>query len=178
MKRYITVIVFSARKRDSVTVFSVILAKNTLKITLPFCTLQGEQYNASTPCISFSKQVVGRSVKKAKSALPRSSPLKVKVLSALVGSLTPRKKQNVFSNARKSFGLGDRGRPSKIVKIKTDVVSFLQQPDISYCAPGRKDIVYCRKSVEGEKIYRAKHYCIITENLLNFIIMSVRTMIK
>ena len=91
-------------------------------------------------------------------ALPRSLPLKVKVLSVLVGSLTPRKKPNVFSKARKSLGLGNRGRPSKIVKNKTDVISFLQQPDITYCAPGRKDTVSCRKSVEGEKIYRAKDY--------------------
>ena len=52
---------------------------------------------------------------------------KVKVLNALVESLTPRKKQNVISNARKSSGPGDRGRPSKIVKNNTDVVSFLQQ---------------------------------------------------
>ena len=118
---------------------------------------QSEQYNASTPCTSFSKQVVGRSVKKAKSALPRSLPLKVKVLSALVGSLTPRKKQNVFFNARKSLGLGDRSRPSKIAKNKTDVVSFLQQLDISYCAPGRKNTVYCGKLVEGGKIYHAKN---------------------
>ena len=117
------------------------------KITLPFCTFHGEQYNASTPCTSFSKQVVGRSVKKAKSALPRSSLLKVKVLSALVGSLTPRTKQNVFSNARKSLGLGDRGRPSKIIKNKIDDVSFLQQPDISYCAPSRKDIGRRRKNI-------------------------------
>ena len=149
--------IFSQEERFCESIFSHIGWKYSEK-SLPFCTFHGEQYNASTPCTSFSKQVVGRSVKKAKSALPRSSLLKVKVLSALVGSLTPRTKQNVFSNARKSLGLGDRGRPSKIIKNKIDDVSFLQQPDISYCAPSRKDTVLCGKLVEGEKIYCAKHY--------------------
>ena len=53
-----------------------------------------------------------------------------------------RKKQNSFSKARKSLRLGDRGRPSKIVENKTDIVSFLQQPNVSYCAPGRIDTIY------------------------------------
>ena len=111
--------------------------------------------------------------------LPRSSPPKVKVLSALVESLTRRKKRNVFSNARKSLGLGDRGRPLKIVKSKTDIVSFLQQPYISYCAPGRKDTVYYRKSVEREKNIPSKALLYnIRELELNFIMMSVGTTIK
>ena len=56
----------------------------------------------------FATQVVGRSVKKAKLALPRSSTPKVEVSSAFVESVTPRKKQKVFSNARESLGLVDK----------------------------------------------------------------------
>ena len=93
------------------------------KISLPFYIFQGEQCNASTPLSSLSKQVDGRSIKKAKSGLPRSSLLKVKVLAILVESLASRKKQNAFSYAKKSLGLDDRGRTSKIVKKKTDIVS-------------------------------------------------------
>ena len=54
-----------------------------------------------------------------------------------------------------------RSKPAKIVKNKTDIVSFLPQRDISYCSPGRKDTVYCGKSVEGEKTYHARHHLLV-----------------
>ena len=118
--------------------------------------------NQATP--GSSKQVVSRSVAKLKRAMPKSSPLKVKVLSPLVKSLSPSKKKNIFSDARKQLFF-KTGRPSKVLQNKESIIAFLEQPDISYCAPGRKDTAYCGKS-DGVKVYRAKHYLLYTFNEL------------
>ena len=88
--------------------------------------------------------------------MPKSSPLKLKVISALVKSMSPSKKKHIFSDARRELSF-NRGRPSKVLQNKDAIVAFLEQPDISYCAPGRKDTAYCGKS-NGTKIYRSKHY--------------------
>lgn len=53
------------------------------------------------------------------------------------------------------------GRLSKVVHNKESVVSFLQQPDVNYCDPGRKDTAFCGKS-DGNKIYHLKHYLLYT----------------
>lgn len=116
----------------------------------------------NTPPPGSSRQALGKSVAKAKRALPKSSPLKVKVISRLVCNLSPHSKKTVFSSARKS--LNGMGRPLKIsLDLKDSIVKFLEQPDISYTCPGRKDTVYCGKcSQTGEKIYKTKHYLLNT----------------
>ena len=111
-----------------------------------------------------TKQVIGRSVAKLKRAMPKSSPLKVKVLSALVESLPPSKKKNIFSDARRELSFTP-GRPSKVLQNKNSIIAFLEQSHISYCTPGRKDTAYCGKS-NGIKIYRPKHYLLYTYNEL------------
>ena len=55
------------------------------------------------------------------------------------------------------------GQPSKVLQNKVSIISFLEQPDISYCAPGRKDTAYCGKS-NGIKIYCPKHCLLYTYN--------------
>ena len=47
--------------------------------------------------------VSGGLVAKLKQAMPKSSPLKVKVLSALVKSISPLKKENIFSDVREEL---------------------------------------------------------------------------
>ena len=96
--------------------------------------------------------------------MPKSSPLKVKVISALLKSLSPSKKKNIFSDATKELSFTP-GRPSKVLQNRGSIIAFLKQPDISYCAPCRKDTAYCGKS-NGIKIYRLKHYLLYTYNEL------------
>ena len=96
--------------------------------------------------------------------MPKSSPLKVKVISALLKSLSPSKKKNIFSDATKELSFTP-GRPSKVLQNRGSIIAFLKQPDISYCAPCRKDTAYCGKS-NGIKIYRLKHYLLYTNNEL------------
>ena len=96
--------------------------------------------------------------------MPKSSPLKVKVLSALVKSLSPSKKKNIFSDVRKELSFTP-GQPSKVFQNRDSIIAFLEQPDISYCAPSRKDTAYCGRS-KSIKIYRPKHYLLYTYNKL------------
>ena len=62
--------------------------------------------------------------------MPKSSPLKVKVLSALLKSLSPSKKKNIFSDATKELSFTP-GRPSKVLQNRDTTIAFLKQPDIS-----------------------------------------------
>ena len=97
--------------------------------------------------------------------MPKSSPLEVKVLSTLVKRLSPSKKKNIFYNARKESSFNP-GWPSKVLQNKNSIrTAFLEQPDVSYCAPSRKDTAYCGKSSDI-KIYRPKHYLLYTYNKL------------
>ena len=79
------------------------------------------------------------------------------VLCALVKNLSPSKKKHIFFSARKQLSLGKIGRPSKVDSNRESIVAFIEQPDISYCCPGRKDTVYCGKN-NGKSVYRPKHY--------------------
>ena len=54
---------------------------------------------------STTKQALGRLVSKAKKALPKSSTLKVKVISALVTSLTPKSRREVYCNSCKRLNI-------------------------------------------------------------------------
>ena len=96
--------------------------------------------------------------------MPKSSPLTVKVLSAIVKSLSPSKKNNIFSDARRQSSFIP-GQPSKVLQNKDSIIAFLTQPDISYCAPRRKDTANCGKS-NGIKIYQPKHHLLYTYNEL------------
>ena len=55
-------------------------------------------------------KVIGKGIARAKQSLPKSTPLKVKILSTLVKSLSPRSKSYVFKNARKSLRFKKQGR--------------------------------------------------------------------
>lgn len=67
--------------------------------------------------VDTSKQIVGRSMEKLKQTMPKSSPLKMKVISALVKSLPPSKKRNIFSDAWKKLSFNP-GRPSKVIQTR------------------------------------------------------------
>ena len=97
-----------------------------------------------TPPPGSSKQSLGKSIAKTKRALPKHTPLKVKVISNLVTQLSPHSKTSVFSSAQRS--LNKPGRPrKKITEVRDRILRFLEKPDMSYCCPGRKDTVYCGK---------------------------------
>ena len=38
------------------------------------------------------------------------------------------------------------------------IIAFLERPDISYCKPNRKQKVPCEKDLNGESVYKPKHY--------------------
>ena len=79
--------------------------------------------------------------------------MKVKILSTLVNSLSPKSNSCVFNNARKSLSFKKQGRET----IDTSqLVSFLEQPSISYCAPKAKDIVYMGK-LDGKSVFKPMH---------------------
>jgi len=100
---------------------------------------------------------LGRSVSKAKKALPKSSPLKVKVISALVGSLTPKSKNSVYRRGRKKLNLEKPG-PKRNPDVYKAILDFLYQPDITYCTPNRDDAVYCGKDENGNSQYKSRRY--------------------
>ena len=110
-----------------------------------------------TPTPGSSKQSLGKSIAKAKQALPTHTPLKVKVISNLVTQLSPHSKTSVFASAWRS--LNKPGQPQKkTTEVWDRIVSFLEKPDISYCCPGQKDTVYCGKSEDRKKMFKPKHY--------------------
>ena len=140
------------------------------------------RYNSSTHsfvggwCWNFwhNKASHAHLVAKLKQAIPKSSPLKVKVLFALVQSLSPSKKKNIFSDARRELSFTP-GRPSKVLQNKDGIIAFLEQPDISYCSPGRKDTAYCGKS-NDIKIYCPKHDLLYTYKERSLYLYSTRKM--
>ena len=75
--------------------------------------------------------VTGCSVVILKQAMSKSSPLKAKVLSALVKSFSPSKKKNIFSDARRNFSFNP-GQLSKVLQNKDSIIAFLEQLDIGY----------------------------------------------
>ena len=77
--------------------------------------------STSIPLGSTPKQAIGVGIARAKQPLLKSNLLKVKILSNLVKSLSPRSKSSVFNNARKSFSVKKLGR--KTIDI-SQLVSF------------------------------------------------------
>ena len=51
---------------------------------------------------------------------------------------------------------------------KEKIVAFLEQPDISYCSPGRKDTAYCGRS-DGVKVYCSVYYLLFTYSNLVYL---------
>ena len=45
---------------------------------------------------------------------------------------------------------------SKATMVK--IIAFLERPDMSYCKPNCKETVYCGKDLNGESVYKPKHY--------------------
>ena len=117
---------------------------------------KADDFNQTPPPGSL-KQSLGKSIAKAKRALPKHTPLKVKVISNLVTQLSPHSKTSVFASAWRS--LNKPGQPQKkTTEVWDRIVSFLEKPDISYCCPGQKDTVYCGKSEDRKKMFKPKHY--------------------
>ena len=117
---------------------------------------KADDFNQTPPPGSL-KQSLGKSIAKAKRALPKHTPLKAKVISNFVTQLSRHSKASVFSSAQRS--LNKPGQPRrKTTEVWDCIVRFLEKPDISYCCPGRKDIVYCGKSEDRKKMFKPKHY--------------------
>ena len=84
-----------------------------------------------TPPPGSSKQSLGKSITKAKWALPKHTPVKAKVISNLVTQLLPHSKTSVFSSAWRS--LNKPGwPPKKTTEVWDCIVRFLEKPGISY----------------------------------------------
>ena len=105
-----------------------------------------------------NKQSLSKGVKKAKSALPTGTPKKVAVLSSVLGSMTPKSKDKIFTQARRKI-IPDRvGRPSFTELQQQWIIDYLKKPNITYTCPGRKESIYMGKNAEGVSQYHPKHY--------------------
>ena len=99
-----------------------------------------------------------RSLKRANSALPKSSPQKVAILGAMVADLSSSKMSTVMDSARRKVE-DKTGRTKSLTEEQQKwIISFLQRPDISYTCPGRKDQMYVGKTKDGDKDYRTKYH--------------------
>ena len=82
-------------------------------------------------------KVIGKRIARAKQSLPKSTALKVKILSTLVKSLSPRSKSYVFKNARKSLRFKKQGR--KTVDT-SQLVSFWNSLPLAIVFQGEKTL--------------------------------------
>ena len=96
-------------------------------------------------------------MKKVQKNLSRRKSTKVEVVSKLVGSMTPKSKREVFKKSAVPNYDG-AARNLRAEESNKKILDFLEQSDIAYVCPGRKDTVYLGKDVTGERIYKAKHY--------------------
>ena len=96
--------------------------------------------------------------KRANKHLSKSPVKRKQVISYLLQTLSPASKSDVCNAARLTCIPTDLGRPPVSNDIKDKVLSFLKKPGISYCNPGRKDIVYMGKDANREKIFAEKYY--------------------
>ena len=92
-----------------------------------------------------SRQSLGKAVAPGK---------KKQVLSKIVSTLSPYFKTAVFTSARRKLDHNSiLGRLKISSGLRKTVISFLEKPDISYCKPVRKDMVYIGKDENGESQY-------------------------
>ena len=106
-----------------------------------------------------TKAYLAKSMKKVQKSLPRRKSTKVEVVSKLVGSMTPKSKREVFKkSAVPNYDGAARNLRAEESNKNKKILDFLEQSDIAYVCPGRKDTVHLGKDVTGERIYKAKHY--------------------
>ena len=106
----------------------------------------------------FSKQALGKAKRRASKHLARSPEKRKQVIIHLLQSLSPSSKADVYKKSRLTSIPSNQGRPSVSDSAKDKLLSFLKQPDISYCSPGRRDTVYMGKDASGERVYIEKYY--------------------
>ena len=70
--------------------------------------------------------------------MPKSSPLKMKVISALVKSLSPSKKRNIFSDAWKKLFFNPE-RPSKVIQTRKVKYPFYSSQMLATVPLGKED---------------------------------------
>ena len=101
-----------------------------------------------------SRQSLGKAVARTIRTLPKIPGKKKQVLSKIVSTLSPCTKTAVFTSARRKFDHNNiLGLPNISSGLRETVISFLEKPDISYCKPVRKDMVYIGKDENGESQY-------------------------
>ena len=98
-----------------------------------------------------SRQSLGKAVARTVRMLCKTPGKKKQVLSKIVSTLSPCSKTTVYTSAwRKLDHNSILGRAKISSGLRQTVISFLEKPDISYCKPGRKDMVYIGKDENGE----------------------------
>ena len=120
-----------------------------------------ESFNSSTGSTpnSYSKKAFGKAKSRENNNFPKC-PAKIKqVIYYLLQTLSSARKTDVCNATRLTCTPTDWGRPTVSHDMKDKVLSFLKEPDISYCIPGWKDIVYMGKDANGEKIFVENAIC-------------------
>ena len=120
--------------------------------------------STSTPEFSYSsRQSLGKAVAHSIRTLSKTPHKKKQVLSKIVSTLSPCSKTALFtSTGRKLDHNSILGWPKISSELRETVVSFLEKPDVSYCKPGRKDLVYIGKDENEESHYWLRHYMLWT----------------
>ena len=101
---------------------------------------------------------LAKSVYKVARNMPRRKSSKVTVVSKIIKSMTPGSKRTLMKRANLGSGYDNSHREINAVERDEMILAFLEEPDISYVCPGRKDTVYLGKDDHGMKIFREKHY--------------------
>ena len=101
---------------------------------------------------------LAKSVYKVARNMPRRKSSKVTVVSKIIKSMTPGSKRTLMKRANLGSGYDNSHREINAVERDEMILAFLEEPDISYVCPGRKDTVYLGKDDQGMKIFREKHY--------------------
>ena len=105
---------------------------------------------------SSSAASLAKSVYKVKRNMPRRKSTKVNVVSKIIKAMTPASKKSLLKITNLTYDPSRRQEQASTMDDR--ILKFLEQPDISYVCPGRKDTVYVGKDERGESIYRAKHF--------------------
>lgn len=107
--------------------------------------------NKPSTAASFAK-----SVHRVEKNMPRRKSSKVNVVSKILRTMTPESRTKVLTKSKLLY----KSTKRKIAADKQDhqVLAFLEEADISYVCPGRKDTVYIGKNDTGESMYKPKHY--------------------
>ena len=109
------------------------------------------------------RQSLGKAVAHTIRTLPKTPGKKKQVLNKIVSTFFPCSKTAVFTSAQIKFDHNSiLGRPKISSGVRETVISFLKKPDISYCKPGRKDVVYIGKDENEESQYQPRHYMLWT----------------